>query len=189
VAVLGPLDAFGEVALLEYGPRTATVQAETGLELVSLDREQFLDALGEAGIAPERVTGMLRATHTLLSSEIFRSMSPGALARVVGLSRRERHPEGAVVIRQGESGDKFYVVASGTVTVQRVGEKQVAARMGPGDYFGEIALVTDAPRTATVTCVEPCELLVLDRPGFNQVLAHDFHSAARLEQIAAGRRG
>ena len=71
---------------------------------------------------------------------------------------------GEAVVRQGEVGDVFYVVSSGLVVVQRDGVevRQIAA----GGHFGEVALLRDAPRNATVVAAEPTHLLMIERDQF-----------------------
>jgi hypothetical protein len=71
---------------------------------------------------------------------------------------------GTAVVRQGERGDRFYVVASGTLAVVRDGEE--VRRLGAGTSFGEIALLNDSARTATVTALEPTNLVSLGRDEF-----------------------
>lgn len=75
-------------------------------------------------------------------------------------------PAGRVLFAQGNSADELFVVVSGMVRVERDGS--ILAHRGPGEFFGEIAMVAGGPRTATATCETPCRLLVVGR--------HDFHS-------------
>jgi CRP-like cAMP-binding protein len=71
---------------------------------------------------------------------------------------------GDVVIRQGDQGETAYIIQSGRVEILK-GNKKVG-ELGTGDFFGEIALVSDVKRTATVRCLSACELTVLSRDDF-----------------------
>jgi CRP-like cAMP-binding protein len=71
---------------------------------------------------------------------------------------------GETIIREGDHGDRFYVIESGTVEVTKAGRH--VANLGPGDYVGEIALLRDVPRTATVTATSASVLQALDRAHF-----------------------
>jgi MFS family permease len=85
---------------------------------------------------------------------------------------RVEFAEGDVLMREGDHGDRFYVVESGGVTVSKAG--RFVASLGPGDYVGEIALLRDVPRTATVTATAPTVLQALDRKHFlPAVTSHD----------------
>ena len=79
-------------------------------------------------------------------------------------------PEGKTVAREGERGKEFLVLADGIADVESGGE--VVNRLGPGDFFGEISLVTGGPRTATVTTRSPSKLLIFSAPAFRSLL-HD----------------
>jgi CRP-like cAMP-binding protein len=95
---------------------------------------------------------------------------PGeVLARLAKQMEREEIPAGTVVVREGEPGDRFYVVFSGML---RVGQRDLGRRgvLRPGDYFGEVALAMDMPRTATVTAVTPCVVASCDRATFDEFL-------------------
>jgi cAMP-dependent protein kinase regulator len=79
---------------------------------------------------------------------------------------------GTTIIEQGDEGDAFYALRSGHVEV--VKDEELTATLGPGAYFGEIALLMDVPRTASVVAKTPVRLYRIDREGFDQVVASAF---------------
>jgi CRP-like cAMP-binding protein len=94
-------------------------------------------------------------------------------------------PAGHVIIREGEPGDRFYVLASGAVRVERDGAALLRGLTSPGDGFGEIALLRDVPRTATVTAAADTELLVIERgPFLAAVTGHPDAFASAQRQVA-----
>jgi CRP-like cAMP-binding protein len=107
-------------------------------------------------------------------------------------------PAGRIAARQGSSGDEFFVIIEGTVRIERDGEH--LRDLGPGDFFGELALLGRVGRTATVTCVTACRLLVVGHREFHSllskfptiqgaVLESVAKRIARLEESAAARAG
>lgn len=78
-------------------------------------------------------------------------------------------PEGRVVAREGTSGEEFFVIIDGNVRIERAGEH--LADIGPGDFFGELAMLGKVPRTATATCTTACRMLVLGHREFNTLLS------------------
>jgi MFS family permease len=96
-----------------------------------------------------------------------------------------RVPAGRAIVVQGEVGDRFYLIESGTVAVTQNGEE--LRREGPGEVFGEIALLRGVPRTATVTAVEDCVLQVMAREDFLGALDGSGEVRNRAEDVAARR--
>jgi CRP-like cAMP-binding protein len=76
--------------------------------------------------------------------------------------------EGRTLVREGRPGREFFILLAGTVRVSRKGRK--LSDLGPGDWFGEIALLTDTPRTATVTATSPIRVLVITDRAFRRVV-------------------
>ena len=95
---------------------------------------------------------------------LFAGCSKTELQRIGSLADELDLGEGATLIREGERGREFIVVVEGTVDVTRKGKK--IRELGAGDFIGEIALVSDVPRTATVTATSPVRLLVVTDRAF-----------------------
>ncbi len=120
----------------------------------------------------------------LKASDLFENQSAEMLRAVLAQGRLEEYGAGAVVFRQGEQGDRLYIVKSGALEVLATpadgAEPVPVAYLGAGEVLGELALLTGSPRTATVRCPEKAELFVLDKrvfldlmdtlPGFSRSL-------------------
>jgi len=99
---------------------------------------------------------------------LFAGCTKRELRHVAAASREERLPEGHVLIREGERGREFYVLLDGTVEVTQNGQK--IGLLGPGEWVGEVALISQIPRTATVVATSPVEVLVLTDHAFQRLL-------------------
>ena len=99
---------------------------------------------------------------------LFAECSQKELGRIATIADEISLPEGTKLIEEGKKGREFFVLIDGTVDVRR-GDRKVA-EMGGGSFFGEIALLTDAPRTATVTATSPARVLVITGQAFQRVL-------------------
>src|SRR5262249_29008980 len=96
-----------------------------------------------------------------------------------------RFPPGAVVIREGEPGDHFYLIVEGSAAVSVHGAPRPSLRRG--DCFGEIALLRDIPRTATITAEQPLRTLALGREEFLTAVTGNSMSKAAADALAAER--
>jgi CRP-like cAMP-binding protein len=92
---------------------------------------------------------------------------------------------GTVIIREGNTGGEFFIVLEGTIEVQRKGRR--LARLGPGDYLGEIALIDRRPRTATAMVETDARLLVLASREFHSMLASDPRIENKILRTLAAR--
>ena len=105
--------------------------------------------------------------HELSRVGLLATLSGETLGRLAARMEREEIPAGAGVIAEGERGDRFYVVLSGMLAVSQAsrGPQRV---LRPGDYFGEVALAMDIPRTATVRALTPVTVASCDRETFDE---------------------
>ena len=107
-------------------------------------------------------------TDLLKNVPLFAGCSKTELQRIASLADELDLGDGATLIREGERGREFIVIADGTVKVTRNGKQ--LRELGAGDFIGEIALVADVPRTATVTATSPVRLLVVTDRAFRGLL-------------------
>ncbi len=105
-----------------------------------------------------------RAVGLMQAIPLFAPLATFSLGRIANTLERVHAPAGAVIVRQGEPGDRFYLIDAGVVSVTIDG--RLVRELGPGDFFGEIALLRDVPRTATVTAREALSLFSLRREEF-----------------------
>ena len=99
---------------------------------------------------------------------LFEECSQAELARIAAIATQIEIPKGEVLLRQGERGDGFFVLVKGSADVRK-GKMHVRS-LKAGDFAGEIALLSDTPRTATVTATSPVTALRATRKGFSELL-------------------
>ncbi|MCC6415170.1 MAG: ATP-binding cassette domain-containing protein [Opitutaceae bacterium] len=104
----------------------------------------------------------------LKKCSVFKDMSPSDLTDIAQKMIEERFDAGSDIIRLGDVGDKFYVVASGStdIIIETATGTRAVAKLGEGDFFGEVALLKDQPRNATVTTREPTVVYALSKENF-----------------------
>ena len=100
----------------------------------------------------------------------FAGLSRNELLEVAKVTEDLEVEEGKALTREGQSGSEFFVIVDGEVAVTKDGTE--IRTLGPGDFFGEIALLEDTPRTATVIAKTPLRFFVLTRQAFRSLLAH-----------------
>ncbi|MCC6222289.1 MAG: ATP-binding cassette domain-containing protein [Thermoleophilia bacterium] len=155
------------------------------LEAGGLYRRLWDEQTGRPG-APR---GAIEASQ-LAAIPLFAGSGAGELEALARLLVRERYPAGQDVVRQGDPGDRLYVVAGGQVQVVVGGGdgERVVNTLGEGDYFGEMALLADQPRAATVRAIAPTDLWSLERADFQSLLERDPGLRAAVEATVAERR-
>jgi cAMP-dependent protein kinase regulator len=187
VATLGPGDFFGEIALVTGGERSANVMALSPMTVMYLSAEaygRFLERSSDVGqqITQAAVTRMRDTASRLPREEVDLADVPALFrmsatdANVLGtFMERVEVPEGTVIVHQSDPGDALYLIAAGEAEVRVTnmsGQSTPVARLGPGEYFGEIALVTGGARIADVVALTPMTLARLNQEGYERFSAH-----------------
>ena len=116
---------------------------------------------------------------------LFAALDGGELEQVGRHADDVAVPEGTTIVTQNATGNSFYVILEGRADVMRDG--QILAELGVGDFLGEMALLEDLPRSATVVTTEPTRLLEMHRRDFSSVLDDAPHLARKMLAVMAHR--
>jgi len=181
---LGRGESFGELGLVDGTARTATVRAVEESQLFEVDEATFDRLLAQMVSVPE-FAPTLQAVAELRRLPAFAVLGADDLAEVLEHGAWVNVPPAEAIIEQGGEGDAFYAIGSGQVEV--VGDGELIGTIGPGGHFGEIALLMDVPRTATVVARTPVRLFRLDREGFERVIAGAFRRGTLNPSASIGR--
>ncbi|XP_018496796.1 cAMP-dependent protein kinase regulatory subunit [Galendromus occidentalis] len=169
VTSLVDVGSFGELALIYGTPRAATVKAKTDVKLWAIDRDTYRRILMGSTIRKRK---MYEAFLSKVS--ILESLDQWERLTVADALEPVTFQDGDVIIEQGTAGDDFFIIEEGQAEVlQRRGPsepQEKVSELGPSNYFGEIALLYDRPRAATVKARGPLKCVKLDRSRFERVL-------------------
>jgi CRP-like cAMP-binding protein/Zn-dependent protease len=168
---LGRGESFGELGLVDGTARTATVRPVVDSQLFEVDEPTF-DRLLSMTVHVPTFAPTLQAAAELRRLPAFASLGADDIADVLAHGSWLNVPPGETIIEQGEEGDAFYAIGSGQVDVFE--DDELVRTMGPGAHFGEIALLMDVPRTATVIARTPVRVFRVGREGFDRALAGAF---------------
>ncbi|MGE0709673.1 MAG: ATP-binding cassette domain-containing protein [Planctomycetota bacterium] len=178
-------------ALILADEPTAALDRESGQEVMNLLRERaqagasvvivthdprvrdsadrIVNLVDGRLVSDLRLAAAAARCELLRSVHVFRQHSPAELLEIAQSLEPRREEPGGEVVRQGEPGERFYLIEAGRVEVLRDGAR--VAELAAGEFFGEQALLNDAPRNATVRALEAVSLLTLDAAAFRAALA------------------
>ena len=164
-----PGESFGELALLYNAPRAATILAKTDCVLWVLDRATFNNIVKESAINNREKYKKFLETIPILSQ-----VTSYEMYCICDAIKKEKVKKDEYIIKEGEEGNKFYILDEGSAVAlktMKVGkEPEKVKDYSKGDYFGELALLKNEPRAASVLAVTDCRLLSMDRPAFKRLL-------------------
>jgi voltage-gated potassium channel len=119
---------------------------------------------------------------------LFSGLDASEIAAITRLLRTETVDEGAVIARRGEPAHSMYFIASGEVAID-LPEEEGKQRLGPGHFFGEVAVLRRAKRSATITAVTRTNLLVLEADDLRELMERDRRVAERIREMTRERLG
>ncbi|KAI9735925.1 MAG: hypothetical protein M1834_001391 [Cirrosporium novae-zelandiae] len=166
VASIGPGGSFGELALMYNAPRAATViSTEPNCTLWALDRVTFRRILMDSAFTRRRMYEQFLSEVPLLSS-----LESYERSKIADALDTQKFPAGTIIIRQGDPGDSFFILESGEAEVFKLGTENPVKVYRKGDYFGELALLNDQPRAASVVSKTEVKVAKLGKAGFQRLL-------------------
>ena len=164
-----PGESFGELALLYNAPRAATIDAKIDSICWSLDRETFNHIVKNVAVKKRE-----RYECFLKSIEMLQQIEPYELMQICDALKVKTVEPGTKIILENEEGDNFYIIEEGEAFAEKSpGQGQtpkVVKEYCSGGYFGELALLKNEPRAASVVAKTKCRLLSLDRLSFKRLL-------------------
>ncbi|KRX00652.1 Cyclic nucleotide-binding protein [Pseudocohnilembus persalinus] len=162
-------EAFGELALLYNAPRAATIIAKTNCTLFSLDRETFNHIVKDAASRKRE-----KFESFLSKVDILENMEPYERLQIADAIRVKKYNPGDYIVKEGDVGETFFILEKGQAkavkSFESGKEPQTVYNYKPGEYFGEIALLKNSLRAASVIAVTECECVYLDRQSFARLL-------------------
>ena len=147
---------------------------------------QFIEG-GESGDGRDQEIGVDYPRDAVYS--VFRDLPASDLATVAGRLQSMKVEPGSVVVRQGAPADKFFIIVEGEVDVIREdgGEEKTINTLGPGDYFGEVAILRDSSRIATVKAKSQTTLLAMDRDSLKSLVAGSLGTTEEFDRVIRER--
>ncbi len=174
LAKLKPGDFFGEIGLFSRSPRTATCRAVGETDLLEIKRAAFDDIVTRFPRVKEVLHDFykVRILDTVLAkSAIFGPLDAKTREALADRFVAEEYKDGHFIVEEGDKGEALYMIRDGSVEVQtkKNGRDITLAKLGPGEFFGEVALISNQKRTASVKSKGRCDLLRLSRRDFEWV--------------------
>jgi MFS family permease len=179
LATVGIGSILAPLAIDALGIRGAIAATGALLPAVALVLYRRIERIDGRATVPEAELDLIR------SVPLFDPLPPTSLEKLARAAVWERAPAGTDVVREGDYGDTFYVVADGSLVVSSAGQR--LQDLEPGDFFGEIALLRDVERTATVEAVTDATLLAVHRLDFLSAILGTLESATTADDIVSSR--
>lgn len=187
VSELGAVSVFGEAALVDDQPRLARVVSRTRVHVLRVPITSLRQAAEEARSIRylEDFRNAILVNQFFASSPVFRSLSAGSIEFLSSRGTLEYFDQSQSVFNQGDSGDSLYLILRGSVHVTVHGT--IVKTLSQGNFFGEISLIANIPRTATITATEPSVFFKISSDSFWEVLVQHIDLGVFLESVSESR--
>jgi CRP-like cAMP-binding protein len=188
-------DFFGEHAFMAKTAHHDQAVAESDTSVLMIDRATFDSWVAKYPAIQSTVEDFYRRrvlARVLAITPVFEGVPPEARMALAEKFQLQSYEDGTVVVKEGEAGNIFYLIRSGHVKVStrgmgHQGDPVALGKMGEGSFFGEVSLLTDKPRTATVVADGPLELMELTRDDFKAIVA-DYPSVLKVVEAYQKQR-
>ncbi|KAF1809731.1 camp-dependent protein kinase-like protein regulatory subunit [Eremomyces bilateralis CBS 781.70] len=165
VGTVGAGGSFGELALMYNAPRAASVVSAESSTLWALDRVTFRRILMDSAFQRRRMYEKF-----LEEVPLFVTLTPYERSKIADALESKKYPPGTTIIREGDPGDAFYIVEQGEAEVFKRGADKPINRIEKGGYFGELALLDDQPRAASVISKSEVKVATMGKDAFQRLL-------------------
>ena len=183
-------NSFGEQGLLTRSPRNFTIRAASDLALLRLDKQDFESLLGhQPGLREyfDSYISEISIRNFLKLCTAFAPLSPQEIRDLLNSMEIKDYGAKERIIREGDSGDAFYLLRSGRAEVIRESDaNKVLNRLKAGDSFGELALLTGQVRAASIITTEPSSVFRLNKTDFDRIIANSPKFKDAIVSIASG---
>ncbi len=190
---LGKGDFFGEELVVSSSPRENSIISTTEVTALSMNAEVLRKLIDTS----ERISALMDHQYIqrdlrgdLRRVPLLTNLSDGLFNEVLKRVELQSAEKGHVVFREGDAGDAFYLIREGRTDVYRTvqGEKKLIAILGQDQYFGEMSLLSDESRNATVQCLTGCELVKISREDFLGIVEKEGRMMEELNRVFEERK-
>ncbi len=202
INVLGPGDYFGEIGMVRGVYRVATVQAASDVAVMEMGQELFVSWLGQSSLNRDEINTLIARRTANVDSltylplekaapDIVPQMDSSEIRRTLARSRDETtlrtFAAGEIITEQGDEADYFYILVEGEVEVLAK-DGSLIAILKSGSYFGEMGLMEDRLRSATIRTLTPVQVIVFDKKTFTDWMEDSPFSQSSIKETVEKRR-